>query len=82
MMVYMDSGFKITPIHDRINDEGETYPDPETPQKRTIPRKSKSMMWKILNRQIKEIYYSLVCRGLFQEEQRDCRMETRRQMTY
>ena len=36
------------------------------------------MMWKILTAQIKEeIYYSLVCHGLFPKEQKGYRRETR-----
>ena len=34
-------------------------------------------MWKIQTAQIKEIYYSLISRGLFHEEQKGCHKETR-----
>ena len=30
------------------------------------------MMWKILTAQIREIYYSLINRGIFPEEQKGC----------
>ena len=53
------------------------------PQNGMIPSNYKlitclPMMWKILTAQIREeIYYSLVCYGLFPEKQKECHKETR-----
>ena len=35
------------------------------------------MIWKILTAQIRDIYYSLVSRGIFLDEQKGCRKRTR-----
>ena len=56
----------------------------EESQKGTVPNNNRpitylSMMWKILTAQIrKETYYSLICRGIFPEEQKGYRKGTRR----
>ena len=53
------------------------------PQKRNVTNNYRPItclptMWKILTAQIREkVYYLLICRGLFTEEQKRCRKGTR-----
>ena len=60
-----------------MDNEKENYPDEERRQKETLlgnyrPMTCLLMMWKFLTAQIREeIYYSLLCHGLFPEEQKN-----------
>ena len=66
-----------------MDDQTKEHPDPERAPKTTAPNNYRSitclpMMWKMLSAQIREeIYYPLINRGLFPEEEKGCRKETR-----
>ena len=55
-----------------MDNEGETYPDPERSAKKNhSPVSCLHMLWKILTVKIREeSYYFLACWGLFSEEQK------------
>ena len=65
------------------DDQRKDYINPKGPSKGTAPNNYRPitclpMMWKILTAQIREkIYYSLTSRGLFPDEQKGCRKESR-----
>ena len=73
------------PTKSRMNDEGETTQIQKSPSPQgKISRNHRPimcllMMWKILTVQIREeIYYSLICRGLYLEEQKRFSTGTKR----
>ena len=60
--------------------EGKTTLIQKDPLKGAAPNNQRPipMMWKVLTAQIREkIYYSLISRGIFPEEQKGCRKRTR-----
>ena len=67
----------------RMDDQKENHSKPKRPPQGNCPTNyrritSLPMMWKILTAQIREkIYYSLIIRGIFPDEQKGCRKRSR-----